>query len=147
MEPGIRLGYSLNDRVSNLDRIEVIFSVTSRWAMGLTQLPVPWIPVLKQPGCESDNFSLVARLRISGAIILFPVRLHGVPQIQQLEVSPWELLYKFHLFHRKNTYHTTNIMISVNIHTDNTIEIVVCFVYKIRIFVCFSHNFLPFKRL
>jgi hypothetical protein len=76
-----------------------------------------------------------------GAVILFPICLHGVPQLQQLEVSPWERLYKFHLVPRMNSYRIANTMISINIHTDNTIEIVVCLVYKIRIFVRYLHNF------
>jgi hypothetical protein len=75
-----------------------------------------------------------------GAIILFPVCLHGVPQLQHFQVSPWEHLYKFYLVPRMNSYHIANTMISINIHTDNAIEIVVYLVYKIRI-LCYLHNF------
>jgi ABC-type polysaccharide transport system permease subunit len=73
-----------------------------------------------------------------GAIMLFSVCLHSFPQLQQLEVSPWERLYKFNLVPRMNSYHIANNTIAINIHTDNAVEIVVCLVHKIRICVFFT---------
>jgi hypothetical protein len=49
-----------------------------------------------------------------GAVILLPIRLHGVPQFQQLDVSPTEHFCKFHLVPRISSSHIANTMSSIN---------------------------------
>jgi hypothetical protein len=53
---GIATGYGLDDREVGV-RVQVgsgIFSTSSRPALGPTQPPIQWIPVVKRPGRDGD---------------------------------------------------------------------------------------------